>query len=258
MANEAEMRNGLCKNGRDSITHALDHFRERGLSDTNRRHHDKWIVLSVHHAAECVCNLRLLQLEPECPLFARSGGLWFPSLSEALKRLQNPPNAAQLSPAERQLLRLLGKLPDIRHQFMHRLAPEKLDVSIAAMCMIGLLKYIERLTGETASDIVWQSSPVESDVVAAIRSNRSTDYDKFVELFLREKYASHQLLDCPSCGVFAVDSYAVSPVCEACFEELDYVTCPETDEKVYFVAWQRTQGDIKVECQHCGGTHALT
>jgi hypothetical protein len=258
MANEAEIRNGLWKNGRDSITHALDHFLERGLSDTNRRHHDKWIVLSVHHAAECICNMRLLQLEPECPLFSRSGDVWFPSLSQALNRLQNPQNAAQLSAAEHQLVCLLGNLPDIRHQFMHRPAPEKPDVSIAAMCMIGLLKYIERLKGETASDIVWQSSPVEADVVAAIRSSRLTDYGKFVELFLREKYPSHQLLDCPSCGVLAVDSYASSPVCEACFQELDCVTCPKTQEKVYFVAWERPQGDIKLECPHCGGTHELS
>src|ERR1039458_4045340 len=140
---------GLWMNGRDSVMHALDHFSQRGRERSNGPHHDKWIMLSVHHAAECVCNMRLLQLEPKSPLFFRNGDIWFPNLSATLKQLQEPTNSARLSPAEIQLLRLLRQLPNIRHQFMHRTAPEEVDVSIAAMCMIGLLKYIERLKGET-------------------------------------------------------------------------------------------------------------
>ena len=108
---------GLWVNGRDSIMHALDHFAEREHERSDRQHHDKWIVLSVHHAAECVCNMRLLQLEPESLLFSRNGDIWFPSLSVTLKQLQVPFNAARLSPAELQLLRLLNQLPDIRHRF---------------------------------------------------------------------------------------------------------------------------------------------
>ena len=46
---------GLWANARDSIKHALDHFWERGRPRADRSHHDKWIVLSVHHAAECIC-----------------------------------------------------------------------------------------------------------------------------------------------------------------------------------------------------------
>src|SRR5712691_8640261 len=98
--------------------------------------------------------------------------MWFPSLSKTLKELGEPQYSMHLSPAECQLFRLLGQLPDIRHQFMHRIAPEMPDVSIAAMCMIGLLKQIERLRGESASEIVWQSPPIEGDVVCAIRYTR--------------------------------------------------------------------------------------
>jgi hypothetical protein len=244
---------GLWENGRDSITHALDHFSERGRTTSNRRHHDKWIVLSVHHAAECICNMRLLQLEPKCPLFSnKKGGIYFPSLSKTLEQLHVPQNMAQLSPAEQRLLSLLGQLLDIRHQFMHRIAPEQLDVSIAAMCMIGLLKYIERLKGETASDIIWQSPPIEGDVVAAIRYTRLEEYGQFVGLFLGEKYADRVLPNCPSCGVPAV----TSSMCEACFEELDYVLCPENGEKAYYMSWERTRGNVQVECPHCGRTHA--
>jgi hypothetical protein len=81
---------GLWANGRDSIIHALDHFSERDRPRADRRHHDKWIVMSVHHAAECICNMRLIQLEPNNPLFSRRGAIWFPSLSETLRELQLP------------------------------------------------------------------------------------------------------------------------------------------------------------------------
>lgn len=252
--NAPSVAKGLWMNGRDSIMHALDHFFERGRERSNRQHHDKWIVLSVHHAAECVCNMRLLQLEPDSSLFSRNGELWFPPLSKTLKQLHLPLNSQRLTPAELQLLRLLQRLLEIRHQWMHR-TPVEMDVgvSIAAMCMIGLLKYIERLKGETASDIVWQSSPIEGDVVAAIHSTRLDEYGQFVELFLREKYAERALPECPSCGIEAV----VYSICEACFEELDYVRCPETGEEVYFIRWQRARDNLEVECPHCGGTHAL-
>src|SRR6516164_8962721 len=122
---------GLWENGRDSITHVLHHFRERQAERSNRKHHDKQIVLSVHHAAECVCNMRLLGLDPTRPEFSRQGEVWFPSLSKTIKQLQLAINTGRLSPAEHQLFLLLNELPDIRHQFMHRTAPKEVDVSIA-------------------------------------------------------------------------------------------------------------------------------
>ena len=117
--------------------------------------------------------------------------------------------------------------------------------------MIGLLKQIERLKGETASDIVWQSPPVEGDVVAAIRAGRLHEYNRFVELFLQEKYADRELSECPECGLRAV----VSSHCEACFQELNYVLCPQQGEKAYYVSLGRTHGNIQVLCPHCGNTH---
>jgi hypothetical protein len=102
---------GLWENGRDSITHALDHFSEREAERSNRRRHDKWIVLSLHHAAECVCNMRRLGLDPSRPLFSRKGEVWFPSLSETIKQLQQPINAGRLSPTVHQLFHLLSEVP---------------------------------------------------------------------------------------------------------------------------------------------------
>jgi hypothetical protein len=248
LSSDASLADGLWANGRDSIRHALDHFSERDREGSNRPHHDKWIVLSVHHAAECVCNVRLLDLEPGCPLFSWKGRNWFPSLSDTLKRLKNAQNLPRLSPAEQKLFLLLRQLPDIRHEFAHRIAPKEADVSVAAMCMIGLLKYIERLKGESASDIVWQSPPIEADVVAAIRYTRLEEYGSFVATFLEEKYPNQRLPECPSCGVQAV----VWSTCEACFTELDHVQCSECGEDAYFMAWERSRGSVSVECQHCG------
>jgi hypothetical protein len=239
---------GLWENGRDSITHALNHFSERDRNRSDRPHHDKWIVLSVHHAAECICNMRLLELDPSCPLFLRKGSVRFPSLSETIKQLQLPVNSGRLTSAEIQLLLLLSELPDVRNQFMHRTAPKDVDVSIAAMCMIGILKYIERLKGESAADIIWQSPPIEGDVVAAIRAKRLHEYSNFVAVFLKEKYPNRWLPQCPSCGVQAV----VSSTCEACFAELNSIRCSDCDEEIYFLPWQRKYGDPVVECQDCG------
>lgn len=248
-----DITTGLWENGRDSITHALHHFseREREAERSNRKPHDKQIVLSVHHAAECVCNMRLLGLDPAA--FLGKGGLWFPSLSKTLKQLQLPINAGRISHAECQLFLLLSELNDIRHQFMHRTAPKEIDVSIAAMCMIGILKYIERLKGEYASDIVEQSPPIEADVVAAIRYTRKEDYNKFIAFFLQEKYPNKWLPQCPECGVQAV----VSSTCEACFAELDSIMCSACGEEIYFVAWERELADLVVKCQDCGLKQAL-
>jgi hypothetical protein len=230
------------------VLHRFQRIKREDSSD--RRHHDKWIVLSVHHAAECVCNMRLVGLDPAQFLNERP---WFPSLTKAIKQLQAPTNEERLGPAERQLFLLFSKVTNSRHQFMHQAGPENLDLSIAAMCMIGILKYIERATGETGSDIVWQSRPIESDVVASIRNTRLEESNKFVALFLREKYPNERLPQCPSCAVEAI----ISSTCQACFEEFDQVRCSGCDAEIYFTAWERKHGDRAVECHDCGLKQAL-
>lgn len=236
---------GLWRNARDSIRHALDHFSEQARADPNdrdREHHNKWIVLSVHHAAECICNIRLLQLEPNHKSVRRNDSMWFPSLDRCVAHLEEL--RERLSDAEFALLKLLSELPDMRHKFAHRIAPERADVTIAAMCMLGLLNYIPRLTGEKASDIVWQSPPVEGDVYVAIRYSRHAEYTKFAELFVREKYPYMAACQCPECGATAV----IGTTCEACFVELSSITCTSCDTEFYFA----DKRDIPGVCSHCG------
>lgn len=134
---------GLLDNGLDSIRHAMDHFSEINREKVESKHHDKWIVISIYHASECVCNALLLKVEPTCPLFRRGSEEWFPSLYKSLERLKSDANIASLSAAELQLINLIEQLPDIRHKFMHRVAPARVDVSVAAMCLMGILKHLE-------------------------------------------------------------------------------------------------------------------
>jgi hypothetical protein len=154
-------------------------------------------------------------------------------LTASLGQLKTISNARQLSPAETQLLSLLSQLPDIRHQFMHRLAPEKVDVSVAAMCLIGILKHLEARYGTDSRDIIWQSPPIEADIVASIRYQRIDEYGKFVELFLKEKCPESWLQQCSSCAAWSV----IYSHCEACFEELEPVTCPDCDVEILFIPW---------------------
>lgn len=252
--NRKAIADGLLENGLDSIRHAMDHFSERNRGNGESRHNDKWIVLSVHHSAECICNALLLRIESNCSLFRRGTSDWYPSLTNSLNRLKTELNHPQLTSAESHLLSLLSQLPDIRHKFMHRVAPDKVDVSIAAMCLIGILKHLEARYGTEASDIVWQSPPIETDIVASIRYQRLEEYGKFVESFLQEKYTGACLQQCPSCSTWSV----INSRCEACFEELEAITCPGCDAEVLFLPWGRKIGTKKVECQDCGNDISIS
>jgi hypothetical protein len=199
--------------------------------------------------------MRLIQIDPQNHLLSRGGSTQFlPSLSSTLKQLQLPRVAQHCGPAERKLFVLLSELPEIRNHLMHRTAPLEVDVSTAAMCMIGLLKFVERLKGVSASEIVWQAPPIEADVVSAVRYTRHQEYGDFVELFLREKYGSRWLPSCPACDVRAV----VSAKCEACFTELGSRRCPDCSEEGYYIALEyAARGTVQIECQHCGLKHSI-
>jgi hypothetical protein len=144
-------------------------------------------------------------------------------------------------------------MPDssaIKTNSMHRTAPAQIDVSIAAMAMMGLLKYIERFRGVAASDIVWQSPPIETNVAAAIRFTRHEEYARFIEVFLREKHGEKPLPSCPACLVRAV----VGSLCEACFTELDSIECPNCGDKAYYgVLDYSCRGAAQAQCE-CGAT----
>ena len=103
---------GLWDNSRDNIRHALDHLRElRGLSSWNdnsdRGHHFKWAIVSVHQAAECFCNILFIKKNPgDSALFDNKGRLRLPYLNKILQLLQQSKNIF-LSPSEKMFIDLL-------------------------------------------------------------------------------------------------------------------------------------------------------
>lgn len=253
-ANPSAVATELWVNGRDSLVHALDHFSERNREHSDRQHHDKWIAMSVHHAAECIVNMRLLTLAPAHQIFSRQGSPYFPSLRKSLALLQEPNFSPQPTRAEQKLFELLTSLIPIRDSFMHRMIPVGWDVSPAAMCMIGLLKYAERLRGEAASDLVWQGLPVERDVMEAVHYRHVVAYCDFAGLFVAEKYPNKTLHRCPACEVCAI----ADDTCEACYEDLDSVSCPDYQEPAYYMTWQARAGHIThVDCPHCNSRHRI-
>ena len=159
-----------------------------------------------------------------------------------------PDHEPSLGAAERRLFILMSELSAIRNQLMHRTAPEQIDVSIAAMSIIGLLKYIEQFRGVSASNIVWQSPPIETSVVSAIRYTRHAEYGDFMAVFLREKHGGEWLGLCPACAVRGV----VASTCEACFTELGTVDCPNCQETAYYDLREYSHsGSAAAECE-CG------
>lgn len=46
--------------------------------------------------------------------------------------------------------------------------------------------------------------------------------------------------------------------CEACFEEIESLTCPECDSEVQFQAWESRLGTATAECQGCGKEIAIS
>ena len=210
----------LWKNSRDSIFHALEHFSELSLKYGDERHHKKWIVLSVHHAAETFCNMLLKQFDPGNAIFKRKGQDYWPSLVPAIDELLTPKFRARLTGAEIRLLDLLKELNESRNRIMHGMVPQDLDLTLPAMSILGLSRVAYRRRGESVEDILQVDPPIQGDVVQAISYRKSQDYYRFVEAFQQaykretflehgnrhhDVFASYQLLGLEVALVVAID-----------------------------------------------------
>lgn len=235
------IREALGANAHDAIAHALDHFTERARKHSDHAHHDKWIILSVHQAAECICNALLFGINRD-----RASAKRFPPLSVTIQELQEPTNATRLSGSERKLLALLAELPEIRNQLMHRIVPEQIDVSAAAMCMVALIRLTARR--KARGQATRSFDPIEADVVEAIRGARLDEYTGFIETFVHEEYPEQFLPNCPGCDGATV----VASRCQACFEEIGQMSCPECDEDIYYLDWMSRYGKHTTTCGGCG------
>lgn len=249
MHSELEQLNEVTwMNAKDSLRHALDHFVELADSKTKKWHHQKWIILSVHHAASCIANLWLRAADGKHPLFFDQNGKdAYPHLDQAIKALHKYRSTKHLTEAESELLVLLKRLNDIRNKFMHRLPPKEISkevVAYAATSMVGLLHVIERRSGKSFYEQFDEYPEIRKYVMEAIHSSKVEEYFSFVEKVLRDQGHEYELPQCPICGSQAV----FGSHCEACFEDVSEVECPKCNSEFYIDSSYPT----KQECPYCG------
>jgi hypothetical protein len=244
----ARQANALWENSRDSICHALEHFAELSAKSGGEDHHKKWIVLSVHHAAEAFCSMLLKQFDPTNPIFTRRQQDWWPSLLQAINELLTPKYQARLTGSERRLLDLVKGLNDSRNRIMHGITPENLDLSLTAMSILGLSRVACRRKGESVDDILKADPPIQRDVIKAISYKKLDDYYRFVEAFLTEEFPDRYIPECENCGASAV----VNNRCEACFESMGSFTCASCDEEILLPESFRLQTHAEIVYPSCG------
>lgn len=252
MASESDKRADVTwLNAKDSLKHALDHFFELANSEASTWHHQKWIILSVHHAASCLASLWLKAADANNALFVgRNDKEAYPHLDELIKELQKYKGTKHLTVAESELLGLLKRLNDIRNKFMHRLPPKEIDrevVSCAAMSMVGLLHVVERRSGVSFYDQFDQFPEIRKYVMEVIHYSKINDYFAFIEKVLKDQFPSRDLPQCPSCGARAI----IAHHCEACFEDVSEVECPQCQSEFYI----QDSYPFEQECPECGYGH---
>lgn len=206
---------GLWSNCRDSFVHALDHFSAL-RNEKNDFHNKKWIVLSVHHAAEVFGNFLLASFDPAHPAEERFGKPYYPALRSILKSLEQHQVWRHLTSGERHLFSaFLPSLCDDRDALMHRVAPTDLNVSVSAIALIGLLHVVRRRVGTDGEELLGGWSPVE-DVVDAMHWRDFSKYNALVEQLVLDFHPLTSLDHCPYCGALA---RIYESDCEACFSE---------------------------------------
>lgn len=235
-------------NARDSLTHALNHFVELAGTNKEKWHHQKWIILSVHHAACCLAALWLRSADDNHPIFKGEGGKEaFPHLEEMIKALQKYKGTKHLTLAESELLELLNRLNNIRNKFMHRLPPTEINKEVmayTATSMVGMLHVVERRAGASFHQLFDEFPEIRKYVMEAIHYSKIEEYFSFIERILENQGYQHQLPQCPGCGAHAV----VGCHCEACFEDVSEVECPSCHGEFYI----QTVYPFEQECPECG------
>lgn len=250
-----EQIDGLRSNLLDSVHHAMDHFWERARSEGYLAkgempsiQHEKWIILSVHHAADCLlkllCNkLGMLHLRQN-----RSGEVHYPSASEMLRRLGPLADTGRLSVSEKKLLVLLALFDKKRHELMHGPLPEAPNVSVAAFAMLAIIRVIRTQYGIPSNYSDWESPELLSDVLETIPSKSLSEYSDYVEQALIEEQPNTFFDPCLYCGAAALATKA--SFCEACLVRIDWIECDSCLEQIPIVAddWP----DNHQSCPVCG------
>lgn len=185
MSKKSTERDLCWQNVQTSIVHALEHFSCLKSEEGERPYHQKWIILSVSHAGECLRKTILGKVDEKCP-------------------------------SERKMIDLIVQLNEKRNEITHHRLPRDVDVSIASFCMMAILRIIRKKFRVSAEEFIEQYPPIQQDVVDAIRWNYWDEYTDFVESALGEEYPGTTFFpECHYCGANAI----YESRCEACFRE---------------------------------------
>lgn len=222
----------LTENANDSLLHAFDHFFELSQGSPRKWHHQKWIIVSTHHATSCFVCARLKEADANNPCFKNNkGGGSFPHLEHAIKGLLKFKNTEFLTSAEAKLLNMFKRLNIIRNKIMHRTPPVEFNkeiIAFAATSIIGMFHIISRRCGKSFEEIFNEFPESRSQIIEAIHYSRVEEYCNLIEQLLRDQYPTYMRTFCPACATRSV----VSNHCEACFEDITEVTCPDCGEEV--------------------------
>lgn len=240
----ALLRTGLWQNAQDAIRHGADHFRAYSDSGRSSNHDLKWGILSSHQAAECFCNILVIEITPDERSLIRNGRPWFPSLSRSTELLLDGRSQGVLSNAEIRLVTLYQNLPGIRDQLTHRTLPNDLEASDAAIALLGTLKVARERMGPCLEEYRLDSPPIESEIHRAIPYQRHEEYISLAFSLLQSHTDTGALGFCGQCGVNSIDL----GVCQLCYTEYQSVSCPECEEDIFYEGWE---SPIEVECG-CG------
>lgn len=248
--NNQQLEDIFWVNAKDSLAHALDHFFEvtQGDSSTKKWHHQKWIILSVHHAASCLVGIWLKDASSNHPLFiGENGKEKYPHLDESIRSLRKFKGSTYLSSTEFELLNLLSRLNDIRNKFMHRRPPEKIDkqvIAYAATSMVGMLHVLGKKLGKTFEEIFGEFPENRQHVIELIHHSKIKEYSQFVEKLLADQNPQKWLPQCPNCGTHAI----IHNYCEACFEEVYEMLCENCGNNFFTIL----SSPLPQPCPECG------
>jgi len=196
------------ENAYDSIQHAFDYFIELSQGGTSKWHHQKWIIVSTHHAASCLVCAWLKEADPSNKCFKnREGGESFPYLENSIKALIKYKNTKHLTIAEADLLCLFGRLNSIRNNIVHRIPPTEFNrevIAFAAMSIVGIFHTVSRRCGLSFEELFNEYPENRKSIVEALHYSKVEEYCRFIERVLEDKYPLYLRSMCPSCGTLSV------------------------------------------------------
>jgi hypothetical protein len=238
------IRKGLWENAQDAMKHGAEHFRAYSDSGRESKHDLKWAVLSVHQAAECFCNILIIDITPDEKALVPNGKVWFPSLRRSTALLLDGRASGVLNNEEVRLITLYQTLPDIRDQLTHRTLPNDVEACDAAMSLLGTLRIAQHRMGPCLSEYNMDSPRIEAEIHHAIPYKRHAEYVGRAYSLLKSRKNTSNFGICGQCGTNSIDM----GVCQICYTEYESAWCPECGEETYYQSWE---SPMEVECS-CG------